>query len=106
MAPRPAVSTVTGVGGSCSSSFAFSFPHPASRARAAMRHAIEILGWSDMLQSPRQGLDVGQGYTITYQAVIIRVARLAHGVLRVDYFESRGLARLIAQKRQPQALGR
>src|SRR5271154_881822 len=105
MAPRPAVSTVTGVGGSCSSSFAFSFPQPASIARTAARPAIEILGWSNMLQSPRQGLEIGQGDTITRQTVIIRIARLVHGVLRVDDFEGRGLARSIAEQCEPQALG-
>src|ERR1019366_3887343 len=96
IAPSPAVSTVTGVGGSCpspASSFGLAFPHPHKRAAAMVRPIIFVR----ILKSSRECLQTGKGDSITRQTVVVSISRGVQRVLRVHYFKSGGFSRLIAQ---------
>ena len=50
-------------------------------------------------------LQVRQGHAITDESVIVGIARLGQGCLRIHHFESVGFTGLIAQQGQAQALG-
>ncbi len=57
------------------------------------------------LEGSRERLEIGERLAIADHSVIIRVASLRQSILRVHQFQNRGLAGLITQGVQPQALG-
>src|SRR5690242_9538978 len=95
--------TCTGAGASVSSFFSSLWQAEASSTSAA-RGKLSLYGMSCMSKRPRQCLEVRQGEPVAHHAVVVGVASLHQCALRIDHFQSGGLAGLVAKHRQPQAL--
>ena len=70
------------------------------------RDGEECRSLGDMVQKcPRECLEIADGQAVAHHTVIVRVAGLDQGGLRIHQFEDGSFAGLVAQRVQAQALG-
>src|SRR6516225_5063122 len=95
--------TCTGAGASAlASSFFFEQPESSNP------HAATTSNWFRCcisLKRPCQSLQSGERDSVAGQSIVVGVACLSHGILRVHEFQYRSLAGLVAQGIQAEALG-